>query len=258
MCHPLFCLFVFLLLRHIDGNHKLIQPYRFVIYGGIDGLSRLVVFLQASTNNRADSVLNLFKEATQRCNLPSRVRSDRWLENIAIGRFMIEARGKNRGSIITGNSVHNQRIERLWREVNRVVVSRFLNTFLYLEQCGVLDPESERHLYCLHFVYLPLINTALRELTSAWNDHPVTTESNYTPRQMWLQGMLQNRNSDHVAVRDIINNESLNLDEFGIEEEGPVPALEAASEVVPESPISLLYESVNACSPSSNISCPIS
>ena len=113
-------------------------------------------------------------EAIQRYNLPSRVRSDRGLENIAVGRFMIEARGTNRGSIITGNSVHSQRIERLWREVNRVVVSRFLNIFLYLEQCGVLDPESERHLYCLHFVYLPLINTALRELTSAWNDHPVT------------------------------------------------------------------------------------
>ena len=144
------------------------------------------------------------------------------------------------------NSVHNQRIERLWRGVNRVVVSRFLNIFLYLEQCGVFDPESERHLYCLHFVYLPLINTALRELTNAWNDHPVTTESNYTPRQIWPEGMLQNRNSDYVAISDVIDNESLNLDEFGIKEEGPVPALEAASVVVPESPINLSYESVNA------------
>ena len=162
------------------------------------------MFLQASTNNRADTVLNLFMEAIQRYHLPSRIGSDRGLENIDVGRFMIEARGANRGSIITGNSVHNQRIERLWREVSRVVVSRFLNIFLYLEQCGVLDPESERHLYCLHFMYLPLINTALRELASAWNDLPVSTESNYTPRQLWLQGLLQNRNSDLVAVRDVI------------------------------------------------------
>ena len=224
----------------------MIQPYRFVIHGGIDGFSRLVVFLQASTNNRADTVLNLFMEAIQRYHLPSRVRSDGGLENIDVGRFMIEARGANRGSIITGNSVHNQRIERLWREVNRVVVSRFLNIFLYLEQCGVLDPESERHLYCLHFIYLPLINTALRELASAWNDHPVSTESNYTPRQLWLQGMLQNRNSDLVAVRDVIDNEHCNVDDFGIEEEGPVPALDTASVVVPQSPIHLSDESVDA------------
>ena len=133
----------FTFFRHIDGDHKFIQPYRFVIHGGIDGFSRLIVFLQASTNNRAGTVLQLFLEAVESYNLPSRVRSDRGLENIAVGRFMIGARGPNRGSIITGNSVHNQRIERLWREVNRVVVSRFLNIFLYLEQCGVLDPESE-------------------------------------------------------------------------------------------------------------------
>ena len=100
-----------------------------MIHGGIDGFSRLVVLLQASTNNRADTVLILFMEAIQRYNLPSRVRSDRGLENIAVERFMIEARGTNRGSIITGNSVHNQRIERMWCEVNRVVVSRFLNFF---------------------------------------------------------------------------------------------------------------------------------
>ena len=43
----------------------------------------------------------------------------------------------------------------------------------------------------------------------------------------------------------MIDNENLTLDEFGIEEEGPVPALVAASLVVPESPINLSYESVN-------------
>ena len=141
----------FTFFRHTDSDHKLIQPYRFVIRGGVDGFSRLIVFLQSSTNNRAGTVLQLFLEAVESYNLPSRVRGYRGLENIAVGRFMTGARGPNRGSI-TGNSVHNQQIERLWREVNRVVVSRFLNIFLYLEQCWVLDPGSESHLYCLHFV----------------------------------------------------------------------------------------------------------
>ena len=36
-------------LWHIDGNHKLIR-WRIVVHGGIDGYSRLIVFLKASPN----------------------------------------------------------------------------------------------------------------------------------------------------------------------------------------------------------------
>ena len=211
-----------------------------MIHGEIDGFSRLVVYLRASTNNRASTALALFREAIRYYNVPSRVRSDRGLENVEVGRFMIQTRGMNRGSIITGNSVHNQRIERLWREVNRVVVSRFLNVFLFLESRGIFDPNNETHIYALHFVFLPLINVALSELSRQWNDHHVTTESNYSPRQLWTQGMLQLRSSQLSAVRDVIEGENLNFVEFGIEEEGPVPSIEVSETVsVPESPIQL-------------------
>ena len=179
--------------RHIDGDYKLIEPYRFVIHGGIDGFSRTIVYLRASTNNTASTVFGLFQEAVSSFNTPSRVRCDKGLENVDVGRFMIQARGSNRGSILTGSSVHNQRIERLWREVNRVIVSRFTNIFLFLEQMNVFGGTSESHLYCLHLVYLPLINQALTELMHQWYDHPVTTECNYSPRQLWVQGMLQLR-----------------------------------------------------------------
>ena len=93
--------------RRIDGNHKLIQLYKIVIHGGLDGFSRMIVFLQASTNNRALTVLQYFQSAVEHYNLPSRVRSDLGMENIEVARFMLQERGLNRGSHITGKSVHN-------------------------------------------------------------------------------------------------------------------------------------------------------
>lgn len=48
-----------------------------VIHGGIDGFTRIPVFLKCSTNNRAETVLDAFLKATQEYGLPSRVRSDK-------------------------------------------------------------------------------------------------------------------------------------------------------------------------------------
>ncbi len=98
-------------LWHIDGHHSLIR-WRIVIHGGIDGYSRLIVFLHASTNNKANTVFNLFRRATQGFGVPSRVRSDKGGENVDVCYFMIMHRGESRGSHIAGASVHNQRIER--------------------------------------------------------------------------------------------------------------------------------------------------
>ena len=73
---------------------------------------------------------------------------------------MIANAGIGRGSIITGSSVYSQRVERMWRNVRRVVVRTFRNVFYYLEQNITLDPLSEIDLCALHYVYIPRINCA--------------------------------------------------------------------------------------------------
>ena len=140
--------------RYLDGNHKLIEPYRIVVHGAIDGCSRLIVFLSASSNNRAETVLQSFLMAAQQYNLPSRVWTDLGMENVEVTRVMIGRRGFNRGSIITGTSVHNLRIERLWREVNRIVCSRFVNIFSFLEANGLFSPLNETiYAVCTWFTF---------------------------------------------------------------------------------------------------------
>ena len=93
-----------------------------MVHAGIDGYSRMIVFCKCSSNNRASTVLDAFLEGVHLYGLPSRVCSDQGGENTMVARHMIESRGAERRSIIiTGSSVHNQRIERLWRDLFRSV-----------------------------------------------------------------------------------------------------------------------------------------
>ena len=73
---PLMCAICILLA---DGHHKLIR-WRMVTHGAIDGFSRLIVFLQCSTNNRASTVYDLFLGAVGQYGLPSRVRTNQGRE----------------------------------------------------------------------------------------------------------------------------------------------------------------------------------
>ena len=130
-------------LGHIDGYHKLIR-WRIVIHGSIDGYSRPPVYLQASTNNRADTVLNCFLSAVATYDLSSRVQCDRGGENVRVSEFMLchPERGPGRRSCITGRSVHNQRIERLWRDLFVGCVCLFYDLFCTLEEEGILDTSN--------------------------------------------------------------------------------------------------------------------
>ena len=210
-------------LWHIDSNLKL-RHWRFVIHGGIDGYSRLIVYLRCSNNNRASTVLALFRESINTWGLPSRVRADDGGENIAVGDLMIQYRGDGRGSFITGPSVHNTRIERLWREVVHCILYIFKDLFLHMEQVGLLSRNNDIDLFALHYVYTPRINNALAQFIETYNNHGLSTEHGRSPHQLWISGILQHHSSNYSGVRGIID-DSLpdDLAMYGDDPDAPLP-----------------------------------
>ena len=167
---------------HIDGTHKLVR-WKFVVHMGVDGFSRLIVYCKCSPNNKASTVLQFFQQAEQQYGLPLRVRSDFGGENAEVWHYMYRSQ-LNLDAVIKGSSVHNQRVERLNRDVNNQVINYFVNLFTFMEQRNILNPDNELDLYALHVTFLSRINEKLSEFVQAWNCHPLSTAGNLTPQQL--------------------------------------------------------------------------
>ena len=173
---------------HIDGNHKLIR-WHFVVHGAVVGYSRLITYLKCADNNRASTVMECFQDGISRYGVPDKIRSDHGGENTEVWRYMISSHNGSYSSVVTGSSVHNERVERLWKDVNRSVGSVYKNVFWSLESDGILNPLNDVDLYCLHFIFLPRINQTLSEFMESWNNHGLSTEANMTPTQLYFEGL---------------------------------------------------------------------
>ncbi|KAI0224718.1 hypothetical protein LSAT2_024284 [Lamellibrachia satsuma] len=98
------------------------------------------------------------------------------VENGEVERFMVHTRGKGRGSAIKGRSVHNVRREQLWVDVYKDSTAPYHHIFSSLEELGV-------------YMY-----TSVDNFRHQHNNHPLRTEHNHTPLQLWVPGVMHNYN----------------------------------------------------------------
>ena len=101
-------------------------------------------------------------------------------------------------SVITGSSVHDQRVERFKRDLN-IHCADVIKAGLYgLEQQGLLDPSNNTDLFCLHYVYVPRKNQLLEEFVNPHIHHSISTENNLTPLQLY-------NNNQHLLIFTVLH-----------------------------------------------------
>lgn len=78
-------------------------------------------------------------------------------------------------------SLHNIRIERLWRDVRKDCLEVFRRTFFYLEELFLLNMNIRIHRIALFLVFQPRIQCSLDKMMAGWNNHRLRGEGNRSP-----------------------------------------------------------------------------
>ena len=88
------------------------------------------MFLNCELNNRAETVLQQFQLAISTFGLPTRIRTDKGGENVDIWRYMLHMHDSPT-AIVAGSSTHNERIERLWKDMYQCVSCHYYYELFY-------------------------------------------------------------------------------------------------------------------------------
>ncbi|KAF4115037.1 uncharacterized protein LOC131538154 isoform X2 [Onychostoma macrolepis] len=91
----------------------------------------------------------------------------------------------------------------LREELNKktdAVTCRFYSVLHQLEEDGLLDLSSSVLLFCCHHVFIPRLQSQLDLFRDGWDNHPLSTERNLTPNQLWHMGLQHNSEENNVEV----------------------------------------------------------
>ena len=83
-------------------------------------------------------------------------------------------------------------------------------------------------MFALQLTFLPRINKSLEEYMQLFNDHPIQTEKNWAPNQIWTNGMLHPENP---FAHGSTEGNNLDIDYLGIDPNGPSPFEDSPNDV---------------------------
>ena len=72
-----------------------------------------------------------------------------------------------------------------------------------MENNDLLSTDDEIHIFCLNYVFQKRTDHAIQKFKDAWNNHPLSTEANMSPKQLWVQGIATSRFAPEADDVDI-------------------------------------------------------
>jgi hypothetical protein len=102
------------------------------------------------------TALDCYQYVITEYQMPDRIRGDGGGENVLICEDILRRRELDRGSFIIGSSKFNTCIERMWRDLRRVVIQFYMVLFSSLERDGT-DISSPHHMMALQHLFIPRI-----------------------------------------------------------------------------------------------------
>lgn len=98
-----------------------------------------------------------------------------------------------------------------------------------MEDAGIFYLDNPTHMFSLHHTFLPRINQSLHEYKEAFNNHGIRTANNWSPNQMWLNGMM---NEDNPLAQERLDEDPDDSQHYGYDPDGPSPFEETNNNVV--------------------------
>ncbi len=68
------------------------------------------------------------------------------------------------------------------------VTNVFYSVLHTLEDEGRHDLSDELHLFSCHYVFIPRLQASLDVFRDGWDNHPLRSEQNLSPNQLWEVG----------------------------------------------------------------------
>ena len=89
-----------------------------------------------------------------------------------------------------------------------------------MESTGILNTDNPIHVFTLHLIFIPTINKALDEFCEAFIHPKVRTQGNWSPYEMWANGMFH---ADNPLAHGLLDEEPPDMEIYGYDPQGPSP-----------------------------------